>query len=134
MNQREENTTSFTPFWPLCLMAVSLAGFLGWQVTVAAQQYIASLRLADRQAALTEQASQAETKLQTMMMDLLELAKKDPDARAIVSKYNIKFNPPKSPELPLAAVLPQPRPNKNVEMTPSPPEGKPGAAESGDTQ
>jgi hypothetical protein len=134
MNQREENMTLFTPFWPLFLMVVSLAVFLGWQVTLSVQQYIASLRMQDQQAALTEQAAQAETKLQTMMMDLLELAKNDPEARAIVGRYNIKFNPPaQSANLPLAAILPQAKQNKNVEITP-PPEGKPGAAESGDTQ
>ena len=94
-------------------MALSLALFLGWQVTAAARQYIASLQLADQQAVLVGQAAQAESKLQAMMMDLLELAKTDADAQAIVGKYGIKFNPaPASalPTLPLDAVLPQPRP------------------------
>ena len=124
MNQREENTTLFTPFWPLFMMAASLAVFLGWQVTVSVQQYIASLWMQDQQAALTVQAEQAETKLQ----------KSDPEARAIVGRYNIKFNPPaQSANLPLAAILPQARQNKNVEITP-PPAEKTGAAEPGDTQ
>jgi hypothetical protein len=134
MNQREENTSLFTPFWPLFMLAVSLTVFLGWQVTASVQQYIASLRMQDQQAALTEQAAQAETKLQTMMMDLLELAKKDPEARAIVGKYNIKFNPPaQSADLPLAAILPQAKANKNIEITPSPAEEKP-VTEPGDTK
>jgi len=93
MNPREENTTLFTPFWPLCLMAVSLTAFLGWQVTTTARQYVALLRLADQQTVLAGQAAQAEGKLKAMMMDLLELSKTDADARAIVTKYGIKFNP-----------------------------------------
>jgi hypothetical protein len=109
MNPQEEHATLFSPFWPLCLMALSLTAFLSWQVTVAAQQYIASLRLADQQALLAGQAAQAEGKLQAMMMDLLDLSKTDADARAIVSKYGIKFNPAPS-VLPVEAVRPQPGP------------------------
>jgi hypothetical protein len=127
MNPHEENTALFTPFWPLCLMAVSLAAFLGWQVMTAARQYIAALRLADQQTLLAGQAAQAESKLQAMMMDLLELAKTDADAQAIVGKYGIKFNPaptPALPVLPLDKVLPQPKP---------PTEG-PGSVQSGDAR
>ena len=109
MNPREEHATLFTPFWPLCLMAVSLAAFLGWQVTAAARQYVGLVRLADQQAVLAGQATQAEAKLQAMMMDLLELSKTDADARAIVSKYGIKFNPVPLSALPLESVLPEPR-------------------------
>ena len=140
MSSPEENTNLFTPFWPLCLMALSLACFMGWQVTAAARQYIGLVRLADQQTLQTGQAAQAESKLQAMMMDLLELAKTDADARAIVSKYGIKFNAAPAPAsalpamlersdcgrglpvLPLDVVLPQPRP---------PAEGH-GAAELGD--
>ena len=113
MDTREENTNLFTPFWPLCLLALSLGCFLGWQVTTTVQQYIGLVRLADQQSLLAGQAAQAESKLQAMMMDLLELAKTDADALAIVNKYNIKFNPaPASalPNLPLEMVLPQPKP------------------------
>jgi len=109
MNNHEENTNIFTPFWPLCIMAASLALFLGWQVTAAVRQYIAFLRLADQQTVMAGQATQTESKLQAMTMDLLELSKTDTDARAIVSKYNIKFNPAQPPALPLEAVLPQPK-------------------------
>jgi len=107
MNPREESTTLFTPFWPLCLMAVSLATFLGWQVTISVQQYIGLVRLADQQTVLTQQAVQAESKLQAMMMDLLQLSKTDADARAIVGKYNIKFNPAAPAALPAEAVSPE---------------------------
>ena len=113
MNPHEENTMRFTPFWPLCLMALSLGCFLGWQVTTAARQYIGLMRIADQQTLQAGQVAQAESKLQAMMMDLLELSKTDADARAIVGKYGIKFNAapaPALPVLPLEAVLPVPRP------------------------
>lgn len=109
MNTCEENTTRFTPFWPLCLMALSLVVFLGWQVTTAAQQYIGLVRLADQQTFQTGQAMQVEKKLQAMMMDLLDLSKTDAEARSIVAKYGIKFNPAKPTVLPSDALLPQPK-------------------------
>ena len=101
MTLGEDNAARFTPFWPMCLLALSLAVFLGWQGTVAAQQYVAALRLADQQTLLAGQAAQAEGRLQAMMMDLLELSKTDPDARGIVNKYGITFNP--APSMPPAA-------------------------------
>jgi hypothetical protein len=106
MNQHEEDTMHFSPFWPLCLMALSLAIFLGWQVSNAVRQYLSLMRLGDQQTLLTGQAQQTETKLQAMMMDLLELSKTDAEARTIVNKYKIKFNPYQSSVLPTEAVLP----------------------------
>jgi hypothetical protein len=128
---REKDTVLFTPFWPLCLMAVSLALFLGWQVTTAARQYIALLRLADQQTLLTGQAAQAEGKLQAMMMELLKLSQTDADAKAIVNKYNVKFNPAQPLVLPSDAALPQPKSNlkENAGVTPKPMANKTGAAE-----
>ena len=121
MSSPEEDTTRFTPFWPLCLLALSLAAFLGWQVMAAAQQYIDSLRLADQQALLSGQAAQAEGKLQAMMMDLLELARTDAGARAIVTKYGIRFNPGPSAQPVEAALLPSgPKPKEGAGTEPKP--------------
>ena len=97
MNPSEENVNKIiTSFWPLCLLAVSLTVLLVWQVTLAGQQYVALVRLSDQQVVMTQQAVQTENKLKTMMMDLLELAKTDADARAIVTKFNIQYAPPPS--------------------------------------
>ena len=96
MNSRETNANNqvcFSPFWPQCLVAVSLAIFLGWQVTQAARQYIGLVRLSDQQAVLMNQAAQAEGNLQAMMKELIELSLTDSDAKAIVTRYHISFNP-----------------------------------------
>jgi hypothetical protein len=116
MNQQgtPSNTSApvFTPFWPVFLLAVSLAIFLGWQTTQAIRQHMASLRLADQQAVLAGRAAQTEASLQAMMMDLLKLSQTDADAKAIVARYGIKFNPPAQPQaqpgaLPVEAVVPK---------------------------
>lgn len=92
MNMPESPSNTFSPFWPLCLMASSLVILLGWQLNVGVQQYIASQRMADQQATLAAQAAQTESKLQAMMSDLLLLAKTDAEAQSIITKYNIKLN------------------------------------------
>jgi hypothetical protein len=92
MNISESSNTSFSPFLPLCLMALSLVIILGWQLTLGVQQYLGSLRMVDQQAVLVNQAAQTESKLQSMMTDLLLLAKTDTQAQAIVAKYRITLN------------------------------------------
>ncbi len=92
MNMSESSNTSFSPFGPLCLMALSLIIILGWQLTVGIEQYLGSIRMIDQQAAIANQAAQTESKLQAMMTDLLLLAKTDTEAQKIIAKYNIKLN------------------------------------------
>lgn len=110
MNSPTESTNHFTPFWPLGLLALSMVLFLGWQVATAAQQYTALLRLADQQNVLAGQATQAESNLKALMMDLLKLSKTDADARSIVSKYGIKFNPAPEAVPPVETVPPALKP------------------------
>jgi hypothetical protein len=92
MNKSESSDHHFSPFWPLCLMALSLMIVLGWQLIVGVQQYLGSLRMVDQQAVIANQAAQTESKLQSMMTDLLLLAKTDTEAQAIVAKYRITLN------------------------------------------
>jgi len=107
MKMSETPTATFSPFWPLCLMALSLVIILGWQLNVGVQQYIASLRLVEQQVLIAQQAAQTESKLQSMMSDLLLLAKTDTEAQAIVAKYRIKLNADKPDTgVPRAPVLP----------------------------
>jgi len=107
MNMSESSNTSFSPFWPLCLMALSLVIILGWQLAAGIQQYRGLLQMADQQAVLAKQAAQTESKLQSMMTDLLLLAKTDTEAQTIVTKYRIKLNADKPDTAgPRASALP----------------------------
>jgi hypothetical protein len=109
MTTQEDATNSFSPFWPTFLMAVSLTVFLGWQVVSGARQYINLLRLGDQQTLLASQAAQAETNLQSIMMDLIKLGKTEPAAQAVINRYQIKFNAPADATLPAEAVVPEAR-------------------------
>lgn len=99
---KETVVSSFSSFLPLCLLAASLIIVLGWQMTLSVQQYLATVEIAGKQAVMGEQAAQAESKLQAMMTDLLQLAKTDPEAKLIVTKYRVKLNADKSSSVPLA--------------------------------
>jgi hypothetical protein len=94
MSTPETNEPTFTPFWPLCLLALSLLIFLGWQTTLSARQYMATVRALDQQALVEGQAAEAERRLQSLMLDLVLLAKTDADARLIATRYQIRYNPP----------------------------------------
>lgn len=97
MNTQESAPpATFSPFLPMALVTVSVLIFLGWQTAQSVRQHATLIRLSDRQELLASQAAQTENQLQALMMDLLQLAKTDEDARAIAAKYNIKFNPPQT--------------------------------------
>lgn len=100
--------TPFSPFWPLIMLGVSVVLFMGWQVVMGARQHVDLLRLADQQNILATQAGQREAQLQSLMMELLDLAKTDDDAREIADKYNIKFNPPSAEPTALQEALKPP--------------------------
>lgn len=107
MNMSESYRNTYSPFWPLCLMALSLIIILGWQLTAGIQQYLGSLQMVEQQAVLANQAAQTESKLQSMMSDLLLLAKTDAEAQAIITKYRIKLNADKPDAVgPRATALP----------------------------
>jgi len=94
---------SFSAFLPTFLVGLSLLIMLSWQVFLGVRQYRSGLDVQDRQALLMAQATQAEEFLQKLMMDLIELAKTDADARDIVQRFNITFAPPAT--APVAAAL-----------------------------
>ena len=107
MNMSDSSRSIYSPFLPLCLMALSLIIILGWQLAAGIQQYLGSLQMVDQQAVLVNQAAQTESKLQSMMSDLLLLAKTDAEAQAIITKYRIKLNADKPDTVgPRAAALP----------------------------
>ena len=128
MNPREESPTLFSPFWPLCMVAVSVAILFGWQVTVVVRQYRDLVRVevsqqAERkvQAEQIAKAAQVDGKIFALMTDLLKLSKTDADALTLVNKHGIKVNQPASqPALPAGMLQPQSRPQVEGSRTAEP--------------
>ena len=102
MNNNETNNSecAVSAWGPQFLVALSVLIFLGWQVFVASRQHFALIRMSEQQAVLVNQAAQTESKIQSMMTDLLRLALTDADAKAIATKYRITYNPPRQSALP----------------------------------
>jgi hypothetical protein len=92
-----EPKESFGSFLPICLLAVSLALLLSWDLYATVIQRSNGNRLLEQQALQLSQASQLEEKLKAMMSDLLVLALSDADAKAVVKKYKITSSAPVAP-------------------------------------
>ncbi|MDA0576793.1 MAG: hypothetical protein O3B24_01705 [Verrucomicrobia bacterium] len=122
---------TFSAFWPLCLLGASLFIFLGWQLTESIRQNQQLAIATKQQEALAGRAAQTESQLQSIMMDLLSLASTDDEAKAIVTKYGIRFNPPAATEPTAAAPVAAPSPEEplspSVEPTAVTPPEAPGA-------
>jgi len=97
MNPNETHASQevTSTFLPQLLVALSILILLGWQVYSGSRQYFAFMRMSDQQAVLVSQAAQAENKIQSMMTDLLRLSQTDADAKTIITKYRITYNPPR---------------------------------------
>ena len=110
MSSEHTESPTFTPFWPLLFMGISLTLFFGWQVVQNFKQHTNTVRLTDQQALLSAQAVEAEAKLQALMMDLIKLAETDPDAEDLVKQFGIKFNPAAAPVNPASPAVVEPAP------------------------
>lgn len=81
----------FGPFLPILLLALSIFVLLTWEMTVAVQQHMAGLRVADQQQQDFAKAATIENRLRQILQDLVELGERNPDAAIIVKRYGISF-------------------------------------------
>lgn len=88
------------PFLPILLLILSVAVVLIWQVNNIAQQRSALQIGIGQLQEPTRQSQQFQGNLQRFLTDLLELAKTDPQAKAVVDKYGIRQQAPVSPTPP----------------------------------
>jgi hypothetical protein len=81
-------------FGPFVLATLGLMFILGWNAVLASRQHAAAAQARARQTDLLQQAANTERNLQALLMDLVVLARTDPQARAIVEKFKIQYNEP----------------------------------------
>jgi uncharacterized protein YpmS len=84
----------FSGFWPLVTVSLALVIILIWQFTLIRSQGQSLAQQLEARKTLVDQSRATQTTLEKMVNDLLELAKKDEQAKAIVTKYNIRKNEP----------------------------------------
>ena len=104
MNSESSNDKSFIP---IVLVTLSIIVAFGWQVQRISQdrdnlqankqklEEFAQTTLPKLEDQVLK-AKQIQAGLEKLVLDLLEAAKTDPDAKAIVTKYNIKQEAPAS--------------------------------------
>ena len=81
-------------FVPLLLLSASLASLLIWQMTNLSSQRGALQATLQRQTEFVLQSRQVQSNLQKIAVDLIELAKTDTGAKAVVDKYGIRQQNP----------------------------------------
>ena len=92
--KKTETTPSAGPtaFWPLALVALSLATILFWQLRIAYQVRDRETLLRDQQVKVVDQSRRVQGQLQKFAKDLIDVSKTDAEAKAIVDKYGISVN------------------------------------------
>lgn len=99
------SSRSGKPFIPLVLLSVSVISLFIWNLKNISQQQSAlqATKLKWENATQTDipkleeqakQSKQIQSNLEKLVLDLMETAKTDPDAKAIVAKYNIRQQAP----------------------------------------
>lgn len=112
MSQDSPSVQSPSTFGSVLLLALALTVFLGWQLWAGIRQYQSAEQVWDRQEVTARQAAETKKNFEAMMFELIELAETHPEARRIIRKYNVTFNP--------GTDSPESAPSK------SPPSGSPG--------
>jgi hypothetical protein len=86
-------------FLPVLLLSISLLTVFVWQLVGSFQQRSMLQNSIQRQDELVSQAGAVQKSLERLLTDLLELAKTNEQARAVVEKYKIaRQTPPQTPQ------------------------------------
>jgi hypothetical protein len=101
-------TTVPTAFWPLLLVGLSLIAVLVWQLRAATQVKEHGGQMRDQQVKLVDQSRRVQAGLQKFARDLMEVAKTDDEAKAIVTKYGIAVTNSGAAAAPAPAPQPSP--------------------------
>jgi hypothetical protein len=81
--------SSHNGFVGLTLVCLSVITVLGWDLIVARQLHSNGTQLREQQTKMVEQSRVAQTGLEKLARDLIDVSHTDDDAKAIVTKYNI---------------------------------------------
>lgn len=93
----QSNGSTYHGFWPVLLLALSLLFVFSWEIWVAVDTQRSAQQLQEQQVRAVDQAKQVQTGLEKLVRGLVELAKTDDAAKALVTKFGIKYNDPTMP-------------------------------------
>ena len=79
-------------FIPLVLIALSVIIILTWELKTGSQARQNGQQLREQQSKLVEQSRQIQIGLEKLARDLINVANSDPDAKALVAKYQINIS------------------------------------------
>jgi len=93
-----DNEKKTTAFWPLLLLASSVAILMLMQLIYMENQRRTLLQTYQARATALSQTQVLQQRLNSIMQELIQLSASNEDAKAIVRKYNIRINTPAAPD------------------------------------
>jgi hypothetical protein len=87
-------------FLPIAILMIAVLLILGWELYLTKTQGAIWQKQITQREQLVNQARAVQSDLQKIAFDLMTLSLTDPDARAIVEKYQIKQEPNKASPAP----------------------------------
>ena len=96
----------YNGFVPACLVSLSLIMILSYELVGAGQVRANARQQREQQTKLVEQSHQIQLGLEKLARDLIETARTDDDAKALVTKYDISISNPVSNPTPSAGASP----------------------------
>ncbi|HEY6166390.1 MAG TPA: hypothetical protein VI454_00030 [Verrucomicrobiae bacterium] len=95
-NTSQPNNSGASAFLPVLLVSLSVLIFVSWQFRLVWKQQAGLKEVQKSRETLVKQSQAVQNDLQKLAVGLLELAKTDPEASALVQKYGIaQTQPPK---------------------------------------
>ena len=94
MNNEFDSNEKMGAFLPLVLVTLTLVLLIGFQLSAMLTQRSVLNSIITQQIEPVQQAQQAQAGLQKLATDLLEAAKTDPEAAAIVQQFGIAVQQP----------------------------------------
>jgi hypothetical protein len=102
-NQREviyKGKPVYSSFWPVFLLLVCVLAMMAYQLYWSWEQRQSLIRQIDLQSSAVAESQKVQKELEKLITDLLALAAKDADARAIINKNKITHTPEKTEGMP----------------------------------
>jgi len=83
----------YSAFWPVTLLLVSFLLIFGAQLWMTIQQHGAMTRQIQQRDEVVQKSQKVQGELKRLAEGLVALAKRDPEAKALVDKYGIVVKP-----------------------------------------
>jgi ABC-type hemin transport system substrate-binding protein len=87
-----QRSPTYHYFWPVLLLGLSLLLVFTWEIWVGVATRSTAQQLQEQQVRMVDQAKQAQSGLEKLVRELVDLSKTDDAAKKLVTKFGVKLN------------------------------------------